>query len=116
VIVSGSSVSVAEAAREGRLRGLDAAIIDCIKRWAVAYPHELVVLKGEVQELKEHQVRGKGWGRDKHLLHKGRVPVRLHQMMRREIDKKWLDIPELRNRFFDLFKVGCINHSDLSNR
>jgi hypothetical protein len=37
-------------------------------------------------------------------------------MMRREIDKKWLDIPELRNRFFDLFKVGCINHSDLSNR
>ena len=109
-------MTVSEAAREGRLRTTEAAITDCIKRWATHYPHELVAIKQEVEYLKATQAREKGWARDKHMLHKGRVPVRLHQLMRREVDKNWLETPELRNMFFRLFKVGCINNSDLSER
>jgi hypothetical protein len=116
VIALGSRYSVSEAAREGRLRTTEAAITDCIKRWATHWPHEVVEIKNEVEHIKAVQQHSKGWTREKHMLHKGKVPVRLHQLMRREVDKNWLDIPELRNMFFRLFKIGCINHSDLSER
>jgi hypothetical protein len=85
------------------------------------FPLEAVRIKYQVDALRQtvndDGIRhGKGWSRDKNFLHKGQVPVTLHQRMAREIDKAWLWNPEIRDRFFHFFRIGCVNKSDLSKR
>lgn len=109
-------MSVSEAAREGRFRGLEVAIVDCISRWGRDYPHEVVALANEMKFLRDTEHRKGGWSRERHFLHKGRVPTSLCARMRNEIDLRWLDNPEIRDLFFRLFKIGTLNKSDLSNR
>src|SRR6185295_846815 len=115
-ITSGRAMSVTEAAREGRNRGVDVAILDCIKRWARDYPNELIALDQKVKLERQTLLNNKGISAEKRQLHKAEIPTTLYHRMRSEIDKGWLDIPDLRNRFYRIFRVGLINPKSEMNR
>lgn len=109
-------MSVSGAAREGRLRSLEVAVTDCLRRWGTDYPDEMVGIKHDTDYLRQTQARDGGMSRGKHLLAKAAVPVTLMRRMQKEIDKNWLWEPEIRDVFFRLFRIGCINKGDLSRR
>lgn len=109
-------MSVSEAAREGRLRTTGTAMLDCMRRWATLYPHELDAIDKQVRFHRETQARTDGFGPDRNIRQKGQVPVTLHRMMQREIHPDWLETEELVNLFFQIFRVGAIRKGDLRDR
>ena len=108
MIVPGSSVSISTAKSEG-------AILQVIKDWATNYPAELVAFKEQMRRLRDGLAHDGGHGHARGMsrggtqLAKGEVPVTLHYMMQRRIDKDWLWNHELRNKFWRLFPIGCLN-------
>jgi hypothetical protein len=108
---------VSEAAREGRLRTTEVAMTDAIKRWAMFHPDELVALQRQVRFIRDTLANGNAMSQDGHTLHKGQVPTSLWHQLQREIDRDWLHNHELRNMFWRIFKVGCINaHSETKDK
>ncbi len=101
-------MSVSEAAREGRLRTTEAAILDCCTRWARDYPHELTLLDRQVKMQRETLRKSNGMSAAGTRIPRADIPVTLHRRMRDEIDQEWLWIPELREAFYRVFRVGLI--------
>ena len=113
MIVLGNKMSVSAAAREGRRRNLEAQVTDTIKRWAVAYPHQIVALKNQTQFLRETSWNGNGMGRNKMIALQGQIPVTLNTMMNREYGKFWLQDWKLKRTFWSLFKIGVVAKNSL---
>ena len=113
MIVTGRNVSVAAAAQEGRRRSLEVAITDCISRWGVQHPEQVVAIKKQTQFLRETAARGQGMSKLGHVMHQGQIPVTLHRMMMREIDRDWLNDSQARKIFWRLFKIGVVAKNSL---
>lgn len=108
-------MSVGAAAREGRRRTTEVAMTDCITRWAREFPDQLADLDAQVKFQRATLHKESGMSKGGRVLHKGLIPPRLMVMLQQEIDKDWLWNPELRNKFWRIFKVGCINlHSEMN--
>jgi len=114
MIVLGNNMSVTAAAREGRRRTLEVQVTDTIKRWAVAYPHEVVNLKRQTQFLRETSWNGRNtMSKGGTIALQGQIPVTLNKMMVREYGKCWLDDWKLKRTFWSLFKIGVVAKNSL---
>ncbi len=116
MIVTGRSMSLVDAAREGKVRTLEASIVDCCKRWAMEHPDELVALDRQVKIQRAELFDKRGISADGHFMAKAEIPITLYHMMRKEVDPGWLDNPEIRNVFYKVFKVGNLNQTSETNR
>lgn len=109
IIVKGSDMSVAEAAREGRLRSTVTAMEDCISRWARNNPQAVVDLQNQVKGERQHLYRDDGYSRTRDVRKRGQIPVKLFHMIQKEVDRNWLWDPHLRKMFWKIFKIGLVN-------
>lgn len=109
IIVKGTDMSVSAAAREGRRRSSYVAMEDCIARWARLNPDAVLALQQQVRNERQNLRRSNGMSPDGFTMKKGQIPVKLHRMLQKEVDSNWLWDPVLRNRFWRIFKIGCVN-------
>ena len=109
LIVAGRTMSISDAAREGRVRTLEVAITDIIKRWAVEKPHELARFDRQQRFLRGTLHKNNAMSSDGDLLHKGEIPASLYFRMCRGVHNDWIRMKSVRNLFFRIFKIGCIN-------
>lgn len=98
---------------------LERLLSRCIRAWARARPWELEDFSRRMVTWREQMVNLhgiEGLSRDGSILYKGEVPNALYQTISQVVDPSWVHIPEIRNAFFRLFEVGCINHTSESTK
>jgi hypothetical protein len=94
--------------RQARLEG---AVVDLIRRWATAFPHELVALDKMVKGIRRETD-----GVSDHGMYMAEIPVTLDEMLKAKISRTWSQRPEIRNLVLRNFRVGCINLSAVEVR
>lgn len=115
MITSGGRYSVTGAALEG-------SILATIKAWAEENPADIDAFRRQVSRERDRLHRQGGHGHARGMsaegtqLIKGQVPTKLHHMMRRRVDKNWLWDPEIRNKFWRIFKIGLLNETSEMQR
>lgn len=100
-----------------RLINLEGILRECIETWGRENPADVVALDEHVKMVRATRHRTtEGLSLEKTLLHKGEIPVDLHAAIQKRTHRDWLLDPELRNLFFRIFRVGCVNRFSETKR
>ena len=99
-----------------RTGNLSRALESCIQAWVRARPHELAAFRQHMQFMRDCKLNDKALTQERLFLHKGEIPNALHTVIAQLVDKDWLIVPECRNEFFRLFRIGCLNKNSESQR
>lgn len=110
MIVAGGTFTIGKAKLEGQVLG-------CIRRWAENYPDQVVNFRRQMDQERanlRHDGSGshvRGLSGERSNVKIGSVPTTLYHMMRREVDKDWLDDRDIQRVFWSYFNIGRINHN-----
>lgn len=99
-IITTKSLTIQQAKFEG-------AVAQCIRDWAIAFPHEVVALDRMTHEMRrDDSYHG---NKKSNMAHFAEVPVKLHRMMQRRFDIDWINRQDIARIFFRHFRVGLLN-------
>jgi hypothetical protein len=91
-------------------------MVAAIKRWAMAFPHELTALEVKVKQMRQREHKSNGISRDGNLRHVAEIPVTLVNFLRRVIAQDWDHDPLTREMFYRHFKVGLVATGERSKK
>ena len=100
-----------------RLINLEGILRECMETWARENPEDLLILDQNVKRMRQssnHSLAGLSLERT--MLHKGEIPVKLHHLIQSKTHRDWIHDREIRNLFFSLFRVGCVNRLSESKK
>lgn len=115
MIVAGGRTSIAGAALEGTILG-------AIKDWATENPADVEAFRQQVSRERDRlhnqgcQGHARGMSKEGTQLVKGQIPTKLFHMIERRTERNWLRIPEIRLKFWRIFKIGLLNETSEMNR
>lgn len=109
-IVAGKSVTIAQARLEG-------AVVQTIKDWAMAFPHELVWFDQQMKRERRELHRTSAISDDGNMRKFGDIPAKLYALMNARFGPLWQRDAQTMRLFWRNFEVGKINRwSDLGRR
>lgn len=102
---------------------LEGVLLDCMKEWASRHPDELHAFDKNMKWRRSTRLHdGKhghaaGLSKGRTLLEKGFMPVLLYKIISKRLRTyDWTCDPVVMNKFWSLFKIGCINQTSRWNR
>jgi len=117
VTESAKYVGLADARIEGTL-------LASMKFWASTFPDELIAFDKQMKSKRWANTHNRrkgthslGMSNQGSMLEKGEVPVRLYKIISKALGSNdWTCDSTIMNKFWSLFKVGCINDTSRWNR